>query len=48
MYLYNIHAALELLEGTPASPGSVLVLLTSEELKQGVSVPGLEHLLCGD
>ncbi len=46
MYLYNIHAALEPLEGIPTLSGSVLVLLTSEELQQGVSIPGLEHILC--
>ena len=46
MYLYNICAALEQIEKVPSSRGNVLVLLTSEELKQGVNVPGLEHILC--
>lgn len=46
MYLYNIRASLDQLEQIPSSEGSVLVLLTSEELERGVSVPGLEHILC--
>ena len=47
MYLYNIRASLEQLEKVPpAAEGSVLVLLTSEELGRGISVPGLEHILC--
>lgn len=46
MYLYNICAALEQIEKVPSSRGNVLVLLTSEELKQGVNVPGLDHILC--
>ena len=46
MYLYNIRAALEQLEHIPDSGGSVLILLTSEELKQGAGVSGLEHILC--
>lgn len=46
MYLYNIRASLEQLEKVPSAEGSVLVLLTSEELERGISVPGLEHILC--
>lgn len=46
MYLYHICAALEQLEKIPPSGGSVLVLLTSEEVEQGVNVPGLENILC--
>lgn len=46
MYLYNICASLDQLEQIPSSEGSVLVLLTSEELERGIHVPGLEHILC--
>lgn len=46
MYLYDIRGALNQLEQIPSSEGSILVLLTSEELERGVSVPGLEHILC--
>lgn len=46
MYLYNIRASLEQLEKVPSTEGSVLVLLTSEELERGISIPGLEHILC--
>lgn len=46
MYLYHICADLERLEKLPPSGENVLVLLTSEELKQGVHIPGLEHILC--
>lgn len=45
MYLYNICAAMEALEKVPAPGGSTLVLLTSEELKKGVAIPGLEQII---
>ena len=39
MYLYNICAAMNPLEGISASGRNVLVLLTSEELEKGVDIP---------
>ena len=44
MNRYNISAALAPLE--KKMDGDVLVLLTSEELERGVSIPGLERVLC--
>ena len=44
MNRYNISAALAPLERE--TEGDVLVLLTSEELERGVSIPGLERVLC--
>ena len=45
MYLYNICAAMNPLEGISASGRNVLVLLTSEELEKGVDIPGLERII---
>lgn len=44
MNRYSVSAALAPLE--KERDGDVLVLLTSEELERGVSVPGLERVLC--
>ena len=44
MNRYNISAALAPLE--KKMDGDVLVLLTSKELERGVSIPGLERVLC--
>ena len=44
MNRYNISAALAPLE--QETDGNVLVLLTSEELERGASIPGLERVLC--
>ena len=45
MHLYNICATMKALEKAPAPGGSTLVLLTSEELKKGVTIPDLEHII---
>ena len=44
MNRYNISAALAPLE--QETDGNVLVLLTSEELERGATIPGLERVLC--
>ncbi len=46
MYLYNISAALAPIEQGPNAGDSTLVLLTSEELVQGTTAPGLREILC--
>lgn len=45
MYRYSINSALAPFEGPPAAGDSIVVLMTSAELAQGVSVPGFEDVL---
>lgn len=46
MELYSIDHGLAPMEDKQADTTCTLVLLTPEELEQGVSIPGLEHILC--
>lgn len=46
MELYSIDHGLAPMEDKQADTACTLVLLTPDELEQGVSVPGLEHILC--
>lgn len=46
MYQYSIRSVLAPFEGPPAAGDSIVVLMTSEELTQGISVPGFEALIC--
>lgn len=46
MELYSIDHGLAPMEGKQADTTCSLALLTPEELEQGVSIPGLEHILC--
>lgn len=46
MELYSIDHGLAPMEGKQADTTCTLALLTPDELEQGVSIPGLEHILC--
>ena len=46
MEFYSIDHGLTPMEGKQADTVCTLVLLTPEELEQGVSIPRLEHILC--